>query len=46
MLQWMQNATDPYQILQVVPDAEPEVVRAAYRALRASTTPMLGAPPC
>jgi curved DNA-binding protein CbpA len=25
--------TDPYKVLQVDPDAEPEVVRAAYRAL-------------
>lgn len=25
--------TDPYKILQVDPDAEPEVIRAAYRAL-------------
>jgi curved DNA-binding protein CbpA len=25
--------TDPYKVLQVDPDAEPEVIRAAYRAL-------------
>ena len=26
-------ANDPYKVLQVDPDAEPEVIRAAYRAL-------------
>jgi curved DNA-binding protein CbpA len=26
-------AVDPYRLLQVIPNAEPEVIRAAYRAL-------------
>jgi curved DNA-binding protein CbpA len=29
----MLAVTDPYKVLQVDPDAEPEVIRAAYRAL-------------
>ncbi len=29
----MLAATDPYKVLQVDPEAEPEVIRAAYRAL-------------
>jgi curved DNA-binding protein CbpA len=29
----MDRAPDPYAVLQVAPSAEPEVVRAAYRAL-------------
>ena len=28
-----QTPNDPYKVLQVDPDAEPEVIRAAYRAL-------------
>lgn len=29
----MSISTDPYKVLQVSPEAEPEVIRAAYRAL-------------
>ena len=35
--------SDPYRILQVVPDAEPEVIRAAYRALALKYHPDLAA---
>ena len=35
--------TDPYKILQVDPDAEPEVIRAAYRALALKYHPDLSA---
>ncbi len=33
---------DPYKVLQVDPDAEPEVVRAAYRALALKYHPDIG----
>lgn len=35
--------SDPYRIFQVVPDAEPEVIRAAYRALALKYHPDLSA---
>jgi curved DNA-binding protein CbpA len=38
-------ATDPYEILQVNGRAEPEVIRAAYRALAAKWHPDRGASP-
>jgi hypothetical protein len=37
--------TDPYEVLQVIPGAEPDVIRAAYRALAARWHPDRGAPP-
>ena len=39
----MLTISDPYRILQVVPDAEPEVIRAAYRALALKYHPDLAA---
>ena len=33
---------DPYHVLQVTPDAEPEVIQAAYRALARKYHPDLG----
>ena len=36
---------DPYEVLQVLPGAEPEVIRAAYRALAARWHPDRGASP-
>jgi curved DNA-binding protein CbpA len=33
---------DPYQVLQVTPDAEPEVIQAAYRALARKYHPDMG----
>jgi curved DNA-binding protein CbpA len=38
----MPTADDPYRILQVIPEAEPEVIRAAYRALARKYHPDLG----
>lgn len=35
---------DPYRILQVQPDADPDVVRAAYRVLARKLHPDAGAP--
>jgi len=33
---------DPYYVLQVIPDAEPEVIQAAYRALARKYHPDMG----
>jgi len=38
----MLTAVDPYRVLQVVPDAEPEVIQAAYRALARKHHPDVG----
>ena len=38
----MPSADDLYQVLQVTPDAEPEVIRAAYRALAQKHHPDAG----
>jgi curved DNA-binding protein CbpA len=38
----MLTAVDPYRVLQVIPDAEPEVIRAAYRALARKYHPDVG----
>ena len=38
----MPSAEDLYQVLQVTPDAEPEVIRAAYRALAQKHHPDAG----
>jgi curved DNA-binding protein CbpA len=38
----MLYADDPYRTLQVIPEAEPEVIRAAYRALARKHHPDLG----
>ena len=38
----MLPVVDPYRVLQVIPDAEPEVVRAAYRALARKYHPDMG----
>jgi curved DNA-binding protein CbpA len=38
----MPPAADLYQVLQVIPDAEPEVIRAAYRALARKHHPDAG----
>jgi len=38
----MLQTVDPYRVLQVLPDAEPEVIRAAYRALARKYHPDLG----
>ena len=38
----MPSAEDLYQVLQVAPDAEPEVIRAAYRALAQKHHPDAG----
>ena len=39
----MLTISDPYKVLQVDPDAEPEVIRAAYRALALKYHPDLAA---
>ena len=39
------QTTDPYAVLQVMPGAEPDVIRAAYRALAARWHPDRGASP-
>jgi len=39
----MLAVSDPYKVLQVDPDAEPEVIRAAYRALALKYHPDLSA---
>ena len=41
-LEVMLCADDPYRTLQVIPEAEPEVIRAAYRALARKHHPDLG----
>jgi len=38
----MLTAVDPYHVLQVAPDAEPEVIQAAYRALARKHHPDVG----
>jgi curved DNA-binding protein CbpA len=38
----MLQVADPYRVLQVIPDADPEVVRAAYRALARKYHPDMG----
>jgi curved DNA-binding protein CbpA len=38
----MLTVVDPYRMLQVIPDAEPEVIRAAYRALARKHHPDVG----
>lgn len=38
----MLTVDDPYHMLQVIPEAEPEVIRAAYRALARKYHPDLG----
>jgi curved DNA-binding protein CbpA len=38
----MPTVDDPYHMLQVIPEAEPEVIRAAYRALARKYHPDLG----
>src|SRR5450759_328920 len=38
----MIQAADPYHLLQVTPDAEPEVIQAAYRALARKYHPDMG----
>ena len=38
----MLTAVDPYHVLQVSPDAEPEVIQAAYRALARKHHPDVG----
>jgi curved DNA-binding protein CbpA len=38
----MLTLQDPYRVLQVVPDAEPEVIQAAYRALARKYHPDVG----
>ena len=39
----MKHALDPYRTLQIVPEAEPEVIQAAYRALARKHHPDAGA---
>ena len=41
----MSAASDPYEVLQVIRGAEPDVIRAAYRALAARWHPDRGASP-
>ena len=41
-LDTMLTGVDPYRVLQVVPDAEPEVIQAAYRALVRKHHPDVG----
>src|ERR1035437_7427927 len=41
-LDTMLTGVDPYRVLQVVPDAEPEVIQAAYRALARKHHPDVG----
>lgn len=41
----MSASSDPYEVLQVIRGAEPDVIRAAYRALAARWHPDRGAPP-
>jgi len=38
----MLTTVDPYRLLQVIPEAEPEVIRAAYRALARKHHPDTG----
>jgi curved DNA-binding protein CbpA len=38
----MIQVADPYHLLQVIPDAEPEVIQAAYRALARKYHPDMG----
>ncbi len=38
----MLTVSDPYRVLQVTPDAEPEVIQAAYRALARKHHPDVG----
>jgi curved DNA-binding protein CbpA len=38
----MLTVVDPYRVLQVLPDAEPEVIQAAYRALARKHHPDMG----
>jgi curved DNA-binding protein CbpA len=38
----MIQVADPYLLLQVIPDAEPEVIQAAYRALARKYHPDMG----
>jgi len=38
----MMQVADPYRLLQVIPDAEPEVIQAAYRALARKYHPDMG----
>jgi curved DNA-binding protein CbpA len=38
----MLQVLDPYRVLQVTPDAEPEVIQAAYRALARKYHPDMG----
>jgi len=38
----MIQTADPYHLLQVIPDAEPEVIQAAYRALARKYHPDMG----
>jgi len=38
----MPTTVDPYRVLQVTPDAEPEVIQAAYRALARKHHPDVG----
>ena len=38
----MLTTVDPYRVLQVLPDAEPEVIQAAYRALARKHHPDVG----
>jgi curved DNA-binding protein CbpA len=38
----MIQAADPYRLLQVIPGAEPEVIKAAYRALARKYHPDMG----
>ena len=38
----MLTVADPYRVLQVLPDAEPEVIQAAYRALARKYHPDMG----
>jgi curved DNA-binding protein CbpA len=42
ILDAMLTVVDPYRMLQVVPDAEPEVIQAAYRALARKHHPDVG----
>lgn len=38
----MLQVADPYRVLQVIPDADPEVIQAAYRALARKYHPDMG----
>jgi curved DNA-binding protein CbpA len=42
ILDAMLTVVDPYRMLQVIPDAEPEVIQAAYRALARKHHPDVG----